>query len=434
MPHPKPPADDPPRRERWAALFEQSDTPIFVLYRSRRIRYVNAAWESLTKVRAADAIGRACVRSGRIDPIFRALAPPSEARSGAIVRVRRAAPLAKGGPPWWDLTFLPLATGDTVNGYIGTVRIVQPVAPIPPRKMPAVVGAARENQAARFSFDLFAGESAESRRIGEQLRLAANALVPVWIVGEPGSGKETLARVVHHNSPAREKSFVACDCRGLQPYLIDSILFGIGGLATAGRVGTLLLKSPEALPRDAQQRIVDWLHIAPMPPRIICASNRSVVDAVRSGRLLSEFHSEFSTLQLELPPLRNRKDELSRIVERMGFQTSAESAAILQAYAWPGNLHELHETLAEAAARAGEGPIAPAHLPRYLRDRAMIAANPAAPKDRALNLDDILAAVEKRMIETALRRAKGNQTAAAALLGVVRARLGRRIEALKIET
>lgn len=413
---------------------QNSTKPLFVLYRTRRIQFVNAAWQALTKCPAADAIGRACVRSGRIDPLFRTLAPPPEAKAGEIVRVRRAAPMAKGGPPWWDITFLPLATGDGAAGYIGVIEIVQPVAPIPPRKMPATVAAARERQAARFGFELFAGESSEARRVRSQIRLAANSGEPVWIVGEPGSGKETAARVIHHHSANRERAIVVCDCRGVQPYLIDSVLFGIAGVATAGRVGTLVLKSPAAMPRDAQQRILDWLNIAPQPPRLICTSTRPATSDVMAGRLMMEFRADYSTIEIELLPLRERMGEITRFLAGVPFSVAPEIVPILASYDWPGNLRELFETLAETAVAAGEKPIAPEHLPRYIRERASIAANPAPPKESRPGLDAILEAVERRMIEMALRESKGNQTEASARLGVFRTRLGRRIESLKIET
>lgn len=427
------PRSNEPRRDRWASLFQQSTRAIFVLYRSRRIHYVNAAWESLTNYPAVDAIGRACVRSGRVEPLFRTLAPPAEAKDGAITRTRRPGPGANGGPPWWDLTFVPLTASDGVAGYLGTIDIVQPVAPIAPRKTPAAVGEIRERQASRYSLDLFGGETAELRRFQSQVRLAARSTEPVWIVGESGSGRETLARVVHHNSPVREKAFVACECRGVQPYLLDGLLFGIAGIATAGQVGTLFLKHPAALSRDAQQRILDWLRIAPHPPRLICASTESAAAGVRSGAILEDFQAEQSTIDLQLPPLRNRWDDLGSILARMGFLLADDSPVVLAAHDWPGNLRELHEILSEAVQHAGTNPIAAEHLPRYLRERARLVVA-MHPVERTMPLDELLEAVERRAIESALRKTNGNQTEAAARLGIFRTRLGRRIEALKIKT
>ncbi len=427
------PRSDEPRREYFAALFQHSTRAIFVLDRSRRVQYANAAWEALAKCPVAEALGRACVRSGRVEPVFRAMAPPAEARDGAIARVRRPATGAKGGPPWWDVTFVPLTMADGAAGFLGAIDVAQPTEPIPARKTPPAVGAVRARQAARFSFDLYAGESADARHFQTRMRLAARSTEPVWIVGEPGSGRETLARVVHHHSPGREKAFVACECRGVQPYLLDGLLFGIAGIATAGQVGTLFLKHPAALPRDAQQRILDWLRIAPHPPRLVCAAAESASAGVRAGALLEEFQAEQSTIELTLPPLRERWDELPRIVDRMGFALAADTPAILAAHDWPGHLRELHETLAEAALRAGDDQIAAEHLPRYLRERARLGA-PAPPAGRTMPLDELLEAIERRAIESALRKCDGNQTDAAARLGIFRTRLGRRIEALKIKT
>ncbi|QEL15977.1 sigma 54-interacting transcriptional regulator [Limnoglobus roseus] len=429
---PPPPDDSPPRRERWSSLLQNSAKPLFVLYRTRRVRFVNAAWEQLTRTSAADAIGRACVRSGKIEPLFRTLAPPPEAIAGQVARVRRAVPPAKGGPPWWDVTFLPLTSADGAHGFLGVIDLVQPQPAVPAKKLPAVVADVREKHAAAFTFDLFASAAPTGERLLGQLRLAAQTGVPVWIVGEPGAGKETAARVIHHHSAHRERAFVACDGRGLQPYLIDSILFGHGGLAGSGKVGTLLLKSPAALPRDLQQRLADWLRAGPHPPRLICTSAHDAATDVKAGTLRGEFQTEFSVLELRVPPLRDRADDLPRILAALPATVSPEALAVLQVHAWPGNVRELIATVTDAADRAGGEAVGVAHLPRYLRERAMLAANPAPPAQKKWNLDDLLTAVEKRLIELALRKADGNQTEAAALLGIFRTRLGRRIEALKI--
>jgi transcriptional regulator with PAS, ATPase and Fis domain len=427
-----PPDDPAPRRERWPALLQQSAKPLFVLYRTRRIRFVNAAWEQLTKTAAADAVGRACVRSGKIEPLFRALSPPPDAVAGQVVRVRRPAPPAKAGPPWWDITFVPLTAADGASGFIGVIDVVQPQPAVPAKKLPAAVAAARDRHAAAFNFDRLASDTPAGERLLNQLRLAAQTTAPVWIVGEPGGGKEKAARVVHHNSPLRERAFLACDCAGLQPYLIDALLFGHGGLAASGKVGTLLLKSPAALPRDLQQRLADWVRTAPHPPRLICSSTNTAAVDVAAGRLREEFQTDFSVLELHLPPLRDRLDDLPLIVAQLSVSVSPDVFPVLRAYPWPMNFRELVETLTAAAVRAGDTPVSVAHLPRYVRERALIAANPAPPPERKLNLDEVLTAVEKRLIAMALRRANGNQTEAAALLGVFRTRLGRRIEALGI--
>ena len=429
----------PPRRRfRWPALFQESARPAFVLNRNRRLRFVNAAWEALTGRAFADVAGRACARTGPTEPLFRALAPPPEAAAGPAVTVRRPAPPHDLGPPWWDVTFVPLRAADGTAGFLGLIDVVAPDPPAPPRKVPAVVAAVRGRHAAGFPFELFAGSSPDADRLLAQIRLAAETAAPVWVVGGPGAGKETLARVIHHQGAARERAFVGLDCGGVQPYLIEALLFGHGGLAASGRVGTLYLKAPAALPRDLQRRFADWL-AGPRPaPRLVCGAAAPAAEDVRAGRLLPEFHAHLSVLEIRLPPLRDRLADLPRLVDRLGERVGrpvvpAEVIAVLRAYHWPGNVRELADVLGEAARAAGGGPVSRDHLPRYVRERALLAADPLPAAEPRLDLDAVLTAVEKRLIELALRKAGGNQTDAAALLGIFRARIGRRIEALGIK-
>jgi DNA-binding NtrC family response regulator len=349
------------------------------------------------------------------------------------VRVRRPVPGAKGGPPWWEITFVPLESVEGSNGFLGWIDVIQPVAPGASRKIPSSTANARLRQSQRFSFDHVVGDTTAGRHREAIVRLAAKTLDPIWITGPSGSGKETVARIIHHNSLVRERAFVTCDCRGIQPYLLDSLLFGIAGVATTGRAGTLFLKEPTVLPRDAQQRILDWLRIAPHPPRLICASFESANAGAKSGKLLDAFAADWSTIRIDIPALSERIDELSVIVERMGFRVAPGTIAALECHVWPGNLAELHETLALAEWSAQDALIGPNHLTRFVRERALLAANPISD-DKTKSLDVILESVERRMIEAALARTKGNQTEAAVRLGIARARLGRRIEALKISS
>ena len=414
-----------------------------MLGKSRRLRYANPAWEKLTNLKLAETLGMVCSQRRHSTPLALALAPTPEALAGRPDRARRPAPPGRNGPPWWDVTFAPLA-GDAAGprdvlltgpakaelfGIVGFITVVGEPVPAASRKIPPSMAALRDRQATHFGPELLAGESLASRRLVAQVRFAASVAAPVWIVGEPGSGKETVARVIHHTSALRDRAFVGIDCAGLQPYLIESLLFGHGGLGVSDRIGTVYLKEPGAVPRDLQQRLAD--HFTEQTgTRLVCGSDHMAGDAVAAGVLVPAFQAALSVFELRVPPLRERLDDIPRIATRLLSRSIDPAAlAVLRAHTWPSNFRELSEVLYESAAASATGPVLREHLPHELRVKAGLVRTPS-PK--ALSLDAILEAVEKHLIQLALKKANNNQTEAAELLGVFRSKLWRRLDALGI--
>ncbi len=414
----------------WRAFFQQSATPVFVLGKGKRLRFANTAWEKLTGVKLSEALGMVCSARKSSTPLQAALAPTPEASAGRADRARRPAPPNRSGPPWWDVTFAPLSGEDGLFGVVGFVAVVGEPVPAAARRIPAGVAAFREQHAQHFSPESLAGESLAAARLVAQVRLAAELNAPVWIVGEPGTGKETVARVIHSASRLRDRAFVALDCAGLQPYLIESLLFGHGGLSESDRVGTVYLKEPAGLPRDLQQRLADHYQNQP-DMRLICGSERTAQEGVAAGALVPVFQTAISAFELRVPPLRDRLDDLPRLAAQVVPNRPIDAAAlpVLRAHPWPGNVRELVDVLTGAAAVAPSGPILREHLPHDLRVRAGL---PRTQPPKPLNLDAVLEAVEKRLIQLALRKTNNSQTGAADLLGVFRARLARRLEALGV--
>jgi DNA-binding NtrC family response regulator len=347
--------------------------------------------------------------------------------AGNEARVRRAAPESASGPPWWDITFVPLlGSGERrVLGVVGLLTVVGPSRTLPRVKVPAAVAAVRANHAARYTFDLLAGPSPVSERLASQSRAAAACEVSVWVHGEPGAGKETVARVIHHNSPRRERAFVGLPCGGLQPYILEGMLFGKGGLAGTPVVGTLYLNRPEELLRPLQDRILWWCESA-FGPRLMCGSTAMAEELVKGGRLAPTFYTRHAPFDIRVPPLRERPDDLPLIASRL-LPGTAEPEAItaLRGYHWPGNWRELLDVLAPADGQ----PLRKDHLPRVIRERLLVGHTPALAKPPP-KLDEVLETVERRMISAALAKTGGRLADAAELLGVWRARLSRRIAAL----
>jgi DNA-binding NtrC family response regulator len=409
---------------RWPALFQDNAQPLFVLNAAKRIRFANAALESLAKLSAAELLGKACLRKGPTEPLFRILAPPAELNRKSFAMIRRPAPDQERGPPWWDISFLKLADTSGTIGYLGLVEVVAPLPGLPAKALPAQLGQLQSKHAERYRFELFAGTGLKEEHFRSLLKHAAESPSPVWLHGEPGSGKETAARILHHNGPRRDRPFLKIDAPALQPYLIEALLFGAAGLALGPRLGTLFVKEPAALPRDLQEKISAWLITDATAPRAIFASIEPPAKFVRDGTLRPEFATHLAAWELSPPPLRERLGELPRIVEAILHDFQQKPSLMeadfkaLRAHRWPGNLNELRDALSDLS----KG------LPRYLREQVLF-DHPAAAVPRP-GLDAVLQAVEKQLLQQTLFECGGNQTEAAAKLGIPRARLLRRLDAL----
>jgi DNA-binding NtrC family response regulator len=397
----------------------------------------------MTGVSQADARGQVCRR--RRDPrpeslevLQHALAPPQEALAGKPTRVRRLVPGGLAGPRWWDVSYFPLAAADGLLGILGRITAVAPEgtprAPLLPERLVAL----RERLRQGYSLEYVDNDVPAMRRVAEQMRLAAQTQAPVLLRGEPGSGKEWIARTIHQASPGRERSFAALDCSRLPEAALEAVLFGPAGLLRAG-IGTLYLKEPQRLPRELQARVLDLLATTSTLPglHVLAGCGSDPGEEVRTGKLLPDLHFALSTLTISLPPLRERLAELPILVERMLEQLrpeddrvakglSAEAFDALRGHPWPGNLDELHTVLAEACIRAKGNQITVEQLPWYVRNLEL-------PPEQPLLLDKLLEQVERRLILLALRKAHNNKTRAAEILGIWRPRLLRRMEALGIE-
>lgn len=416
-------------RQPWRAIFQQSTTALLLINNARKLRYANPACIKL--------LGKPyeAIRGMRVTPrrssshLSQALAPPPEVWRGESAHVRRALPNHESGPPWWDIAFIPLMeTAERVKAVLVTVK--QTTVEIgKATRQPATIAPLRQQHADAFPFEKFAAASPGSQHCLAQARLAAKLSAPLWIMGEPGIGKETLARIIHHNGANRERAFVGFDCTGLQPYLAEGLFFGKAGLLTSGQLGTLYLKQPQMLARDLQDRLTALL-MRPRSalPRLICGSSETPEVAVAAGTLLSLFQTHFSTLRIELLPLRDRSSDLPLLIETIvpGAKLTDNALSPLRAYNWPGNLRELSMTLRAASLRAEDGPIQAEHLPRALQEAYLIETMPPRTTPRTWTLDSVLAEVERRMIEDALAKTNQSQTEAAKLLGVPRARLWRK--------
>jgi transcriptional regulator with AAA-type ATPase domain len=308
---------------------------------------------------------------------------------------------------------------------------------------------------------LVVGESAAMKRVVEQMRMAVDPSVPVLLCGEPGMGKELLARSIHLSGPRRHGPFVTASCGGAKPNQIEADLFGAevagkggpvrreGKLLLADR-GTLFLDEVDQLPMEIQDRLMRFLRSGQVEPsgsndahpvdvRIIAGSRAALENAVSRDSFRVDLAYRLSQFTIEVPPLRERRDDLPLLIQsyinrfchetgkRMqGITVKAMSA--LLSYDYPGNLVELENIARQLVYMAQPGrPVDVNLLPDRVRNGNLTSTTRVdAASD--LDLERLVGSCESAAIREALRRSNGNKSQAARLLGLSRNGLAIKME------
>jgi DNA-binding NtrC family response regulator len=377
--------------------------------------------------------------------VVRALCcPPPEILRGQAGRNRRLVPGTAATARWWDVEFLPLHDERGLQCLLGKITVVPQNAPVTAPLLPEKLVALREARGQQYALAQLTSSLPAYQRITDQVRLASRSSVPVLILGEPGTGKQWIARTIHELG-AERGAFVALDCARLPARALTALLVGDNRHQLGLRRATCYLKEPQHLPRDLQVRLCQVLadDSDPDSPRAVAAMSGDPAEEIKAGRIVEELYCALGTLTIVLPPLRDRLADLPVLVERFlkrGSQAqqraakglTAEAWEMLRAYTWPGNLRELYAALQVAVQQTSQERIDAAHLPGAVRLAVRMAETPGAEEEKKLSLDRFLEEAERRLIRLALRRAKGNRSRAAELLEVWRPRLLRRMEALGI--
>jgi DNA-binding NtrC family response regulator len=299
----------------------------------------------------------------------------------------------------------------------------------------------------------FVGESVEFRRVLHLIERAAPTDSTVLIIGETGSGKERVAKLIHARSHRRARPFVTVDCAALQDSLLQSELFGHErgaftgadrakpGLFEVAHGGTIFLDEIGEISQATQTnllRVLDtsvFRHVGGtseirVDVRVLAATNRDLRAMLRQGQFREDLYYRMSTLTLEIPPLRSRRGDIellaqhfvSALNERFGCSKGLSEAAraVLQRHDWPGNVRELQHAI-EAAMVVCEGQeILPAHLPPAIGGQA-----PARAREDAKlpTLDEL----ERAHIRLVLEASGGRRSQAARILGISERNLYRKL-------
>ncbi|NOY91085.1 MAG: PAS domain-containing protein, partial [Deltaproteobacteria bacterium] len=312
---------------------------------------------------------------------------------------------------------------------------------------------------AHFDFSDIVGEDAGLRRALEDARRAAQVDVPILITGESGTGKEVLAQAIHNASPRARSPFVGVNVAAIPRELLESELFGYEpGAFTGARPGghpgkfelaqdgTLLLDEIGEMSAELQAKLLRVLQerrvqrlggsrATPIRARILATTHRDLEAAVEEGSFRLDLYYRLKVVQLELPPLRQRRGDVSLLIEHYLSRFAADSGQPrmrvtpevmrrFEAYAWPGNVRELANMVEAEASLAPPGTEWLTSVPRALA-RRLERHSSAPPADALVPVTDApvltLAEVERRVFAHALASTKGNVAAAAKALGVSRA-------------
>jgi two-component system response regulator PilR (NtrC family) len=313
-----------------------------------------------------------------------------------------------------------------------------------------------------FQFDGVVGRGGGVENIYRLVQKVATTTTNVLIAGDSGTGKELVARAIHSNGPRKEKPFIAVNCGAIPENLIESELFGHVRGAFTGAVsdhmglfkqadgGTIFLDEVGELPLHLQVKLLRVLQEKAFVPvggskqikvdvRVISASNRDLRQEVEKGRFREDLFYRLNVVQVTLPPLRNRKEDIpslvhffiekfSRVQGKKIEEVSSEALMELMNYSYPGNIRELENIIEHSVAVTGRNIITEDDLPSYIRgvpiSEEVKLFEKTAPGgaetffSRSISLDEELATHEKCLLLGALKRANGVQKRAAELLGI----------------
>lgn len=383
----------------------------------------------------------------------------------------RSNPTAVPGGDWADAICVPLTKDESVLGVLHLYRecshfreIDFDLAVSVGHLIAAALASVRHRQALETEQkrlvernahgDILIGDSRPMLKLKEKIKRIGRTNGSVLIRGESGSGKELVARAIHHASPRTSRPLLSVNCAAIPPDLMESQLFGHRKGAFTGadsdhtgwfeqaHTGTLFLDEIGEMTLEGQAKLLRILEGHPFLPvggveqvmtdvRVIAATNRDLSDFVREKRFREDLYYRLSVFELVVPPLRERGEDIETLIDhflqhfrrqhgRPNLGISPAAKNLLLNYAWPGNVRQLRNVIDSAVVLAEDPQIETEDL--GLRDAGLSQLD-------TLQLD----VWEQRLIRKALERVDGNVPAAAKLLGISRATLYRKIGDYGIE-
>ncbi len=312
----------------------------------------------------------------------------------------------------------------------------------------------------KFGLDAIIGQSQQMKDVFAKIQKAAPVDSTVLILGESGTGKELVAQALHHNSPRKNGPFVAVNCAAVPATLVESELFGhVRGAftgATDRRIGrfeqandgTLFIDEIGDFELGLQAKLLRVLETLTLTPvgghedrkvnvRVLAATSRDLDQMVRDGTFREDLYYRLNVVQITLPPLRDRPEDIPVLIEHFlkdiqeqkhiaPKRVSPEVIRRFHQYQWPGNVRELRNTLESMMVLAEGETLTEADLPERLVGGAVRLATSSAssapstrpPEEPELVIPETMEEVERLAIKLALKKFNSNRTHAAAHLGI----------------
>lgn len=362
----------------------------------------------------------------------------------------------------------PVKTGDKTEAAYSISRNVNTIQELYDRTwelQAAVQGDSNKlGNGTRFTFKDIIHKSASMQKLLADAEKAAWSDFAILVCGETGAGKELLVQSIHNAGPHRNKPFVALNCAALPENLLEGLLFGtkkgaftgsedmIGFFDQAGE-GTLYLDEINSMPQNLQAKLLRAIQekefrrigdseVRTIKCKIISSVNTDPMICVKNGQLRQDLYYRLSTIVLEIPPLRQRKEDVEALVDYFWHKYSQlhgagnlvmdeELKQAMQNYDWPGNVRELEHLIQRGISLMDtNNKMTVYSMPSYFREKLYSTKYLPGKDDGTLTLNDILLAAEKNVIKDALQQNELNISKTARALGIKRQNLQYRIEKL----
>jgi DNA-binding NtrC family response regulator len=309
----------------------------------------------------------------------------------------------------------------------------------------------------RYDFHHLIGKSPSMQKIYDLIERISDTSSNVLITGESGTGKELVAKAIHYQGVRKEGPFIAVNCAAIPETLLESELFGYKkgaftdaktdkrGLIFEAKEGTLFLDEITEMPSTLQAkllRVIEEREVRPLGDtnsypidvRIISTSNRDIKSLIRQGQFREDLYYRLKVIDIELPPLRERKEDISLLIQhfidKFGKElkknisgVSENALRVLLNYPWPGNVRELENVIQRAMTLSQHEMIDLEDLPA-----SMIQERKEKAVDKALSERYTLEQLEKEYIKRVLIEVGGNKSKAAEILGLDRKTLYRKLQ------